>query len=173
MCEGRTIVIGKPSARYAAVSSSSQRIFACEYGQTGLRSGVDSVIGSRATGFWYADAELMKTYWPVRPAKRPTSAPTCSGVNARKLATTSNSCPPTAAVTAAASRMSAFSTRTSAGSGRVVVRPRLRTVTSMPSSTARRQQAALISPVPPMTRTLREGMKERGPRRAEPLGAGS
>ena len=39
-------------SRYASTSSCSHAIFACEYGQTGLRSGVDSTIGSRATGFW-------------------------------------------------------------------------------------------------------------------------
>ena len=40
-----------------------------EYCQNGLRSGVDSVIGRRAGGVWYADAEEMNTYWPVRPRR--------------------------------------------------------------------------------------------------------
>ena len=39
----------------------------------------------------------MKTYWPVRPAKRSTSAWTCSGVKATKSATASNSRSPMAA----------------------------------------------------------------------------
>ena len=52
MCDGRTIVTGKPSSRYARTSRSSQAILSREYCQSGLRSGVDSVIGSRAGGVW-------------------------------------------------------------------------------------------------------------------------
>ena len=62
MCEGRTTVIGYPSSRYSAVSRSSQAILPREYAQYGFRSGVDSVIGRREAGVWYAEAELMKTY---------------------------------------------------------------------------------------------------------------
>ena len=42
--DGRTMVMGKPSSRYARMSRSSQAIFCCEYSQYGLASGVDSVI---------------------------------------------------------------------------------------------------------------------------------
>ena len=51
MCDGRTIVIGKPVARYARTSTSSHAILSREYCQNGLCSGVDSTIGSCATGF--------------------------------------------------------------------------------------------------------------------------
>jgi hypothetical protein len=50
VCEGRTIVAGKPSARYAATSRSSQAILSREYRQNGFRSGVDSTTGTRAGG---------------------------------------------------------------------------------------------------------------------------
>ena len=53
-----------------ATSRSSQAILSREYCQNGLRSGVDSVTGSRAGGVWYAEAELMKTYWPIRPREQ-------------------------------------------------------------------------------------------------------
>ncbi len=52
VCEGRMIVAGKPRSRYAATSRSSLAILSREYCQYGFRSGVDSVIGRRATGFW-------------------------------------------------------------------------------------------------------------------------
>ena len=42
------MVIGRPRSRYAATSRSSQAILSREYCQYGLRSGVDSVTGSRA-----------------------------------------------------------------------------------------------------------------------------
>ena len=61
MCDGRTIVIGKPVARCACSSASSQAILLREYSQYGFASGVDSVITGCAGGFWYADAELMNT----------------------------------------------------------------------------------------------------------------
>ncbi len=56
-----------------------------EYCQYGFRSGVDSVIGSRDGGFWYADAVEMNTYCPVRPANRSMSACTCSGGEGDKV----------------------------------------------------------------------------------------
>ncbi len=46
------MVAGKPLSRYAATSRSSLAILLREYSHHGLRSGVDSVMGSRATGFW-------------------------------------------------------------------------------------------------------------------------
>ena len=70
MCDGRTIVAGNPVARYSATSRSSQAILSREYCQNGFRSGVDSVTGSRAGGFWYADAVEMNTYCPVRPREQ-------------------------------------------------------------------------------------------------------
>ena len=39
----------------------------CEYFQKGFFKGVDSLMGRVLGGFWYAEAELMKTYWPVFP----------------------------------------------------------------------------------------------------------
>ncbi len=53
------MVAGKPCSRYAATRRSSLAILSREYCHHGLRNGVDSVIGSLATGFWYADAEEM------------------------------------------------------------------------------------------------------------------
>jgi hypothetical protein len=41
------------------------------------------------------------------------------------------------------------------GSERPVLKPRLRTNNSIPLSTATREQAELITPVPPMNKTLR------------------
>jgi hypothetical protein len=59
VCDGRTIVAGKPRSRNACTSTSSLAILLREYSQNGLRSAVDSVIGSIATGFAYADADEM------------------------------------------------------------------------------------------------------------------
>ncbi len=56
-----------------------------EYCQYGFRSGVDSVIGSRDGGFWYADAVEMNTYCPVRPVNRSMSACTCSRVEGHEV----------------------------------------------------------------------------------------
>src|SRR3954462_13576378 len=70
-CGGRAIVIGKPLSRWAAISRSSQAILLREYSQYGFTSGVDSVITGCAGGFWYADAELMNTNWPVEAAWGP------------------------------------------------------------------------------------------------------
>lgn len=64
--DGRTIVTGRPRSRWAPTSRSSHAILSREYCQNGFRSGVDSVTGRRRGGFSYAEAELMKTYWPVR-----------------------------------------------------------------------------------------------------------
>ena len=47
--------------------------------------------------------------------------------------------------------------RASGGSGRIDVAPRLSTNSSIPASTARCEQPALISPVPPMNRDLQCG----------------
>ena len=152
MCDGRTIVTGKPRSRYAPTSRSSHAILSREYCQKGLRSGVDSVIGNRCGGFWYAEAELMYTYCPQRPSNWARSARTCSGTKARNSATTSNSASPIAARTAPASRTSAVTSRTPSGSGRRAD-PRLRTVTSWPRAMERRTLAELIVPVPPMYRT--------------------
>ena len=100
------MVTGKPSSRYAPTSSSSHAILSREYCQNGFRSGVDSVTGNRAGGVWYADAELMKTYCPVRPRNRSRSARTCSGVNASQSTTASNYRSPTAFRTDDGSRTS-------------------------------------------------------------------
>ena len=43
---------------------------------------------------------------------------------------------------------------TPGGSGRVVLRPRFRTNRSMPLSTATREHAELMTPLPPMNKTL-------------------
>ncbi|GAB3975130.1 hypothetical protein GCM10027615_41970 [Plantactinospora veratri] len=69
--------------------------------------------------------------------------------------TASNSRRPSADRTESGSRMSARSAVTPAGSGRRVVVPRLSTVNSMPCSTANREQAELMIPLPPTKRTLR------------------
>ncbi len=126
------------------VSRSSQAILSREYCQYGLRSGVDSVIGRREGGVWYAEAELMKTYWPTRPRKRSVRARTCSGVNASQSTTASKSSPRTASANAAESLTSAVRRCASGGRGRTDVEPRFATVRSMPCSTARREQAELI-----------------------------
>ena len=125
-----------------------------EYCQYGFRSGVDSVIGSRDGGFWYADAVEMNTYCPVRPANRSMSACTCSGgegdeVNDRVKVKTVNR-----SSNGPASRTSARSSRTPAGNGRSADCPRLSTNTSTSRATASRTHADEITPVPPMKRTL-------------------
>ena len=56
-----------------------------------------------AGGVWYADAELMNTYWPIRPDSTSSRDCTSRGVKARKSATTSNSRSPRASRTEAAS----------------------------------------------------------------------
>ena len=68
------MVTGNPLARYSFINFSSQAILLREYSQNGLRSGVDSVTGTRDGGVWYADAEEMNMYCPVRPVKRAMSA---------------------------------------------------------------------------------------------------
>jgi hypothetical protein len=50
--------------------------------------------------------------------------------------------------------MSARSIATPGGSGRVVLRPRFKTNSSTPFSTATREHAELMTPLPPMNRTL-------------------
>ena len=125
-----------------------------EYCQYGLRSGVDSVTGIRAGGVWYADAELMNTYWPVRPRNRSSPARTCPGVNATQSTTASKSRSLIAARTDRVSRMSARSMFTPGGSGRAALWPRFSTNSSIPLSTATRVHAELMTPLPPMNSTL-------------------
>jgi hypothetical protein len=50
--------------------------------------------------------------------------------------------------------MSARSMLTPGGSGRTLLRPRFSTSNSMPLSTATREQAELMTPLPPMNSTL-------------------
>ena len=118
MCDGRTIVAGKPRSRYASTSRSSQAILSRLYCQKGLRSGVDSRIGRRDTGVWYAEAELMNTYCPVRPSKSSTSVRACSGVKATQSTTASNVRSPRAVRTESGSRMSPTTCSTSSGTSR-------------------------------------------------------
>ena len=122
------MVTGKPSSRYARTSRSSHAILSLEYCQNGFRSGVDSTIGSLAGGFWYAEAELMNTYCPVRPVNKAMSATTCSWVKATKSTTTSNPRSPIAVRTEVVSRTSACSSSTPSGSARRLVLPRFSTV---------------------------------------------
>jgi hypothetical protein len=124
-----------------------------EYCQYGLRSGVDSRTGSRPGGVWYAEAELMKTYWPVRLSSTSSRVWTSAGVKARKSATTSNSRSPMPLRRESASLTSPISDWAPSGIGRVVEVPRLSTNTSNPCSRARTVQAELMMPVPPRNRT--------------------
>jgi hypothetical protein len=50
--------------------------------------------------------------------------------------------------------MSACSVVTPGGSGRVALRPRFKTDSSAPFSTATREHAELMTPLPPMNKTL-------------------
>jgi hypothetical protein len=50
--------------------------------------------------------------------------------------------------------MSARSIVTPGGSGRVVLRPRFKAKSSMPLSPATREHAELMTPLPPMNKTL-------------------
>jgi len=50
--------------------------------------------------------------------------------------------------------MSACSIVTPGGSGRLVLRPRFKTNSSTPFSTATREHAELMTPLPPMNKTL-------------------
>ena len=50
--------------------------------------------------------------------------------------------------------MSACSIVAPGGSGRVVLRPRFKTNSSTPFSTATREHAELMTPLPPMNKTL-------------------
>ena len=106
-------------------------------------------MGSAATGFWYADALLIKMYWAARPANRRTSRWTSSSVKAMKSTATSNRSSPSAAFTAASSWMSAVSTRAPRGARAALV-PRLSSVSSQPRASARAPTAVLMTPVPPM-----------------------
>ncbi len=148
------IVTGKSCSRYACMSSSSHAILSREYCQYGFFSGVDSVIGRCVAGVWYAEAELMKTYCRVLPAKNSTSACTWSGVNAIQFTTASNRWSPSTSARAARSDTSAWRRVTLSGIGLPPVVPRLSTVTSNPCSTASRTQEALMTPLPPMNSTL-------------------
>ena len=98
----------------------------------------------------------MNTYCPVHPPEQVQVGPdVISGVKAIQSTTASKSCfaerfpgPRTDR------RTSARSTRTSGGSGRIEVVPRLRTCNSIPRSTASREQAELMFPLPPTNRTF-------------------
>ena len=83
------------------------------------------------------------------------SVRTCSGVKATQSTTASNSWSLISARTVFGSRMSARSMFTPGGSGRAVLRPRFSTNRSMPLSTATREHAELMTPLPPMNSTLR------------------
>src|SRR5665648_480051 len=159
------MVTPKPDSRSAATSRSSQAILSREYCHQGLRSGVDSVTGRRSGGVWYAEAELMNTFWPVRPVNRSMSVRTWLGVKATQSTTASNSRSPSAARTLARSRMSACRTRTPSGTGRAPLTRGVSRVRSMPRSTASRVLAELMTPLPPMNRTRRALMSKRYIRR--------
>ena len=79
-----------------------------------------------------------------------------SGVNVRKSTTTSNSRPSRAAAVASLSRMSAVTTSAPGAGSWVLLAPRLSSVTANPSATAARAHAVLMTPVPPMNRTVGE-----------------
>src|SRR4030042_728661 len=64
--DGRTIVKGNPSFRPVYSKSASQAALSQEYCQKGLCKGVLSRVGRATGGFWYAEAELIKMYCPVR-----------------------------------------------------------------------------------------------------------
>src|SRR5450631_1663156 len=95
----------------------------------------------------------MNTNCPVRPRKRSMSRAMCSGVKAMKSTTTSNFRLPIAARAEAGLRMSPVSILMPSGTCRPVL-PRRRCKSWMPASTATREQAELIMPVPPMKRTF-------------------
>src|ERR1700689_4563458 len=78
-----------------------------------------------------------------------------SGVNAHQLTTASKSRSLIFSRTDSGSLISARIILTWGGRGRVVPRPRLSTNSWMPLPAASREQAELITPVPPMKRTLR------------------
>src|SRR5438552_14183756 len=82
------------------------------------------------------------------------SVRTCPGRKATQATTASNSTSLTTSPTDPGSRMSACSTFTAAGSGRAVFRPRFSTNSSLPLSTATREHAELMTPLPPMNSTL-------------------
>src|SRR6201994_2991867 len=104
----------------------------------------------------------MNTYCPVRPRNSSMSDRTCSGVKATQSTTASNSRSPRAARTAAGSRTSARSTVASGGSGRSWLVPRFSTYRSMPRATASRDDAELMTPLPPMNRTFGSAMQHLG-----------
>ena len=82
------------------------------------------------------------------------SVRTCSGVKATQSTTASNSRSLITSRTDFGSRISARSMLTPGGSGRTVLRPRFSTNSSMPLSTATREHAELMTPLPPMNSTL-------------------
>jgi hypothetical protein len=59
------------------------------YDDQGLKSGVDSEIGSAVGGFWYVDADPMKTYWSTCGTTTRSIERSWSGVKVRKSATAS------------------------------------------------------------------------------------
>jgi hypothetical protein len=96
----------------------------------------------------------MNRYWPVRSAYRSMSRWTCSGVKLTQLTTASKVRSARASRTDCGSFASPVRRATSGGRVRSEVRPRLRTVTSMPRRTASRTQEVEMRPVPPMNSTL-------------------
>ena len=82
------------------------------------------------------------------------SVRTCPGVKATQSTTASKSRPEISSRTVWCSRTSARSMVTPGGSGRTVLRPRFSTNSSTPLSTASREHAELMTPLPPMNSTL-------------------
>ena len=66
------------------------------------------IFGPMTGGFWYTEAELMKTYWATLPRKRARSRSMSSGVKAIQSTTTSNSMPASAARTSSGRLTSAI-----------------------------------------------------------------
>jgi hypothetical protein len=114
------------------------------YRDHGLKSGVDSEIGSAAGGFWYVEADPMNTYRSACGTTARSIDRSSSGVKVRKSATASKRRCPRAAASASSSRTSATIVSTGSGSGRRPVLPRLSTVTAQPERTASCTHAALI-----------------------------
>ena len=94
----------------------------------------------------------MKIYWSVRSLNSARSVSICSGVKATQFTTASNRWWPSAAAADAGSRMSPRSRVAPSGTGREVVWPRLSKKSWCPASTAKREQAELMMPEPPINR---------------------
>ena len=125
-----------------------------EYCQNGLRSGVDSTTGNRAGGVWYAEAELMNTYCPVRPPKQPDIGPHVlrregDPVDHGVELATADGLPDRGRVAGIAAQHPDLP-----GHRPVPLVPRLSTNNSIPRSTASHEHAELMTPLPPMNSTL-------------------